>query len=47
MHDGKFNQPASDAAFAARMENDPANRGLVVAAANMPAIAGTPIFGAA
>jgi uncharacterized delta-60 repeat protein len=47
MHDRRFNQPASDAAFAARMECDPANRGLVVAAANMPAIGGTPILGAA
>jgi hypothetical protein len=47
MNGGKFNQPASDAAFAARMEFDPANRGLVDSAANMPVIKGTPIFGAA
>jgi hypothetical protein len=46
-HGGKFNQPASDAAFAARMENDPANRGLVDSAADMPAIGGNPIFVAA
>jgi hypothetical protein len=44
---GKFNQPASDAAFAARMEYDPTNRELVDSSVNMPAIDGTPIFGAA
>jgi hypothetical protein len=43
----KFTQPASDATFAARMENDPANRGLVDSSANMAAIGGTPTFGAA
>jgi predicted outer membrane repeat protein len=47
MHDGKFNQPDSDAVSAARIENDPATRGLVDSSANMPAIGGTPMFGAA
>jgi hypothetical protein len=47
MHGGKFNQPGSDATFAARMENGPANRGLVDSSASMPAIEGTPIFAAA
>jgi ELWxxDGT repeat protein len=41
MNGGKFNQPASDAAFTARMENDPATRGLVDSATNIPAIGGT------
>jgi hypothetical protein len=47
MHGGKFNQSASDAALAAHMENDLANRGLVDSSANMPTIGGTPIVGAA
>jgi hypothetical protein len=47
MRGGIFNQPTPDAAFVARLENDLANRGLVDSPANIPAIGGTLIFGAA
>jgi hypothetical protein len=47
MHGVKFNQSAPDAAFADRMENDPANRGLVDPSVNMSTIGGTPTSGAA
>jgi hypothetical protein len=47
VYEGKSNHPALDAAFAARVENDPVNRGLIDSFANMLASGGTPIFGAA